>query len=158
MKKSGYQVTMDQFVCGNILVKEYLGQILQYFKPRNLSLFQLAVIAQVVHMSYPNYAILNTQCYYYAALVYAVAEKIGGIKASKDMDKENIDLVSISGSYLSNHYGQWKGLKVTRVEPDSVVVHRVLERFKKEFNNELAQVFFHNDFSIYYFLLYFSDI
>ena len=104
MKKSGYQVAMDQFV-GNIFVKEYLGQMLQYFKPRNLSLFQLAVIAQVVHTSYPNYAILNTQCYYYATLVYAVAKKIGGIKASEGMDKENIDLVSISGSYLSNHYG-----------------------------------------------------
>ena len=85
-------------------MKEYLGQVLQYFKPRNLFLFQLAVIAQVVHKSYPNYAILNAQCYYYAALVYAVAEKLGGIEALEGMD-DNAELVNISGSYLSNRYG-----------------------------------------------------
>ena len=78
-RKSHNQVAVDHFVSGNIFVKEYLGQVVQYFKLKNLFLLELVIIAHMVHTSYPKYAILNAQCYYYAALVYAVAEKYGGI-------------------------------------------------------------------------------
>jgi len=157
-KSGGYRLAVDQFVGGGrILEKEYHGRIVQYFKPKNLSLFELAVLAHVVHEANPIYDVLDTQCYYYAALVYAVAAKYSEVLTDESADDSRTDLVEIKGSYFSNRYGRWKGMKVTHVDPDSSVVHAILARFKEERDAQLAEVFV-TIFQIFLFLSTFSQI
>jgi len=137
-KSSGNRLAVDHFVGGDIFADtRYHGQVLQYFKPQNLTLFDLAIIAEVVHDANPYYEILNSQCYFYAALVYAAAEKFSTIPVSESADAPQTELVEIRGSYLSNRYGRWRGLKVTKVDPDSLVVEAILLRAQESRRREL---------------------
>ena len=90
------------------------GQNVQYFKPNHLSLFELALLANVVHDLYPTYSLLGRQCYFYANLVYTAAKIHFGVCPcpSKNID-ETQDMVYIIDSHwhLSNKFGRWKGLR-----------------------------------------------
>lgn len=131
--KSGNRAAVDQFVGGDIFVKKYLGRVVQYFKPKRLTLFELAVIAETVHLANPSYSLLKKQCYYYAALVYAVAELHAGVQLIESADKSQSDYVQIRGSpRLSNRYGRWNDVKVTNVDPNSLVVHAIFARVAKK--------------------------
>lgn len=139
-KSQWSRFAVDNFVGGSqVFEKQYHGRVVQYFKPKDLSLFEFAVLAHVVHEANPLYTILDSQCYFYAALVYAAAEKYSGILEEESPDGST-DLVEISGSYLSNIYGRWKGLKVTEVDAESLVVQAILARFKKAWDSQMDEV------------------
>jgi hypothetical protein len=146
LKQSSTGKAVDQYEGGNIFEKRDLGQVVQFFKPLDLTLFDLAIIAQVVHEANPNYSRLHTQCYYFAALVYEAAEKYAGVLVSESADKTQTGLVKIQGSYLSNKCGRWNGVKVTHVDRNSSVVDSVLARFEEERRNQIEEVFFKHKF------------
>ena len=98
LKKSEYKSALDQFTFvghGSTFDHRYYGQIVQYFKPEKLSLFEFAILAHTVHETNPKYSVLDSQCYFYAALVYAAVEKIAGVLASESADKSQTELVHI---------------------------------------------------------------
>jgi len=131
-------------VVGNIEL--FAMQIVQYFKHENLSLFELAIIAELVHKTNPTYAILSTQCYYLFCFGICNRRKIlKGPSFGKRWDKFQPGLVEIRGSpHLTKRYGRWNGLKVTNVDiiawMDSPVVHAILARFKTEYQDQLAEI------------------
>jgi len=86
------------------------GCNVQYFKPKKLTLLEFAVLAHVVHGAFPEYLHLSSQCYFYAGLVYAAAEKFAGVLALENADKSGV--VFNHGSHLSGLYGRWGGFKV----------------------------------------------
>jgi hypothetical protein len=53
----------DQFVGGVILNSLKLGIQLGEFQPKSLTLFHLALLAHVVHVEYPLYALFMSQCF-----------------------------------------------------------------------------------------------
>ena len=59
-------ITSDQWRGG--------GENLESFYPEMLTLFELVLIAYVVHKLYPYYTKLGKNCYFFAGLVYAVAK------------------------------------------------------------------------------------
>jgi hypothetical protein len=67
--------------------KQYHGQIFQYFKLNSLFHFEFTVLAHMVHEANPKYSILNTQCYFYAVLVYAAAKNYTKVLVSESADK-----------------------------------------------------------------------
>jgi hypothetical protein len=108
--------------------RRWHGQIVQYFKPNDLTLFQLAAIANMVNILFPNYSKLDNHCYFYAALVYAVARDIGKIRPSVNAD-EGGDLLYNIDSHLFDKFGRWKGLKVASVDPE--LVAQIVKLYKK---------------------------
>jgi hypothetical protein len=145
LRKAHKNMAVDHFKfmgCDRTFPKHYHGQIVQYFRPKSMSLFQFAVLAHVVHEAYPSYSILNSQCYFYAALVYAAAEGCFEVLAVESADPSQTGLVSIRGSHLSDQYGRWNGVKITNVNPDSAVVHAIIDRFKTELRSSLNEVCF----------------
>lgn len=113
----------------------YFGQVVQYFKPQHLTLYDFALFAHVVHESNPFYSILNTQCYYYAALVYAAAERY-----SQELGFERGNhSKEIYGSHLSDKYGRWNGLKVTSIARDSLEVDAIISLFKTEHQSAMSE-------------------
>lgn len=92
------------------------GEILESFSPEELTLFELVLIAYVVHKLYPYYSKLGTNCYFFASLVYAVAKRYGGVRPG---------LTTLN--HLAQH-GHWNGMKITRIK--QYQVDRVLAQFK----------------------------
>ena len=123
---------------------QYHGEEVQYFKPNRLSLFEFTVLADVVHDAYPKYSILNSQCYFYAGLVYRAAEKYSKVALSEIADTSQMELVSMRGSHLSGKNGRRNGIMVTYINPESSVIYAIMARFKKALQENLAEVFFLN--------------
>ena len=137
--KDGGSVAEDRFRGANhLLRRQFHGENVQFFKPNNLTLFELVVLADTAHTLHPNYSIMGTQCYFYAGLVYTAAMVHGGMKPVDDADGG--ETVYICGSYLSDKYGRWKGLKVTKVDPGSDSVKELIARFKVELRSEMSNV------------------
>lgn len=132
---------VDRILGGsNIGSMKYHGQNVQYFKPKRLSLFELVLLAKVVHEKYPVYSLLYSQCFFYARLVYAAAESYAQVLTSENADKTQKDLVYIRGSHLSDKYGRWKGVKVFRMDPLADEVQNVVCSFKENLRAEIYKV------------------
>jgi hypothetical protein len=88
LNKSDSIPALDRFLGKNNFVSSsrYHGQIVAYFKPHQLTLFDLAVLAQVVHNMHPRYTILGEQCYFMPAL--SILQEIFGISPSQSADEK----------------------------------------------------------------------
>jgi len=102
------------------------GRNLESFSPNKLTVFELVLIAYVVHKLYPYYTKLGTNCYFFAGLVYAVAKRYGGVRPG-----------TTTCNLLAQH-GRWNGVKITRVKQHHV--DRVLAEFKQLKSTQLAAV------------------
>jgi hypothetical protein len=101
------------------------GETMRHFTPCRLTFFELVILAFAVHKQYPKYTTLKKNCMFYASLVYEAAEQYGG----------NAD----SGSPVSHsQLGRWKGVKVNRVEPETV--SKAVVRFKRELARHIRLV------------------
>ena len=131
----------DRFLGQNYLeLKKYHGQIVQYFKPEHLTLFELAVLAHTLHELNPIYQILYSQCYFYPGLIFAAAKDYTGVLTSESVDKDQKGLVSICGSHLSDRYGHYNDLKVTSIKSNFQVVQSLVNRFKMDLEREINTV------------------
>ena len=77
---------------------------------------------------------------FYATLVFAVAERSSEGTDLECANEDRTESVEICGSYLSNWYGHWNVLKVTRVDLSSIVVNKMLVCVYEEKATQLALV------------------
>lgn len=131
----------DRFLGGNaIRLKRWHKEIVNYFKPKGLTLFQLAIIADCTHELYPDYSIFSHQCYFYAGVVYGAAEECFGMLPSKNADESQGNLVHIIDSHLSDKYGRWNGVKVTMGPSDLEAVSAVVALYKLRYDEKMLHV------------------
>ena len=129
----------DRFLGQNYLeLKKYHGQIVQYFKPEHLTLFELAVLAHTLHILNPIYQILYLQCYFYSGLIFSATKNYAGVLTSESVDKNQKGLVSICSSHLSDRYSRYNGLKATSIESNSV--QSLVNCFKMDLEREINTV------------------
>ena len=129
----------DRFLGQNFVYdKRYASQNVQYFLPNHLTLFELAILAHVVHMEYPTYSLLGEDCYFYATLVYQVAKTYFGACPLVNADKTQDNLIYHIDSHLPARYGCWNGLMVKRV--NTKFVSHVVAKYKKAHTEFIAQV------------------
>ena len=116
------------------------GQIVRYFKPNDLTLFQLAILANEAHELHPQYSVLGRQCYFFASLIYSAAERHFGHRPSlrPNITPEETETVYIIDSYLSNKSGRWHGLQVNVVEEEDVTA--LITNYKVAEVSELNEV------------------
>jgi hypothetical protein len=110
------------------------GQNVQYFQPNGMSLFQFAVLAEVVHNQHPTYSLLGAQCFFYAGLVYTAAKKIFGICPNLS----TVGVAYVTDSHLPDRYGRYKGVKVTEVNSEDVSA--AVTAYRIEYEDEVALV------------------
>jgi hypothetical protein len=115
------------------------GQVVQYFKPNNLSFFELVCMAQAVHDLHPTYSIQADQCYLYAGLIYEATKQHFGQVPTENADKSKSMLYDIDG-HLSGKQGRIVGVKVCLIEQN--VVGEAIGRYKKEYREQIAKVFY----------------
>jgi hypothetical protein len=136
---------VDQFMGEKFVFSaNWHGQNIRHLKPKKrLSLFQLVILADVVHMEFPKYKLLREQCFFFAALIYSTIEYHFGVNSSSStilsvVEDPNHDLVHIENSRLSNRFGRYKGALLTEIQPQEVV--DMATKYEKMFDLEIAKV------------------
>lgn len=134
-------LAVDRFLGQNhFTFSRFHGQIMGYFKPRQLTLLNLVVLAHVVHALHPTYTLLREQCFFYARLVYVAIGDIFGICPSQSAD-ENQGVVLHIDSHLTMtpRIGRWKGLLVNVVDGDTV--SKVKDAYVSTYREQVEKVF-----------------
>ena len=140
LDKSDDFPVVDRFLGQNYVHSaQWHGQIVRYFKPDHLTLFELVHLAHVVHKMHPTSSFLGEQCYFYVRLVYTALENYFCVTASKSAD-ESKDLVCNVDSHLSIKYGHWKGPMVNKIDEETV--SKVITMYKIAYREQVAKVFF----------------
>ena len=142
----------DEFVGGDKLSSnEYkLGVHLGEFRPKNLNLFHLALLAHVVHVQNPLYALFKSQCYWFASTVFYAAQIIdrdlsatthlAGISLdnSDASSKENDMIFLPFHLYMPKEAGRWKGIRISGCK--QVVLSTVVKRFHEQLDEIMIKV------------------
>ena len=110
--------------------------------PKSLSLFDLVVLADAVHVHDPLYSILKHQCYWFACTTLNVVESVyKGNGAAHDEGHISADDISIpSNDYRPHLAGTWKGILITRVE--DVVSTAMVFNFRVYLEEKKKEVLF----------------
>lgn len=136
---SSHDIPIDRFLGQDFVYKKgWQGENMRYIIPNRLSLFDLALLANVVHMLHPEYLHFKDQSYFYADLVYASIKEHFGVRYSEDANEKESRLVFVDGSCLSGKYGRWNGVMINRTEPEEVSL--VISTFKEVRTQEVSKV------------------
>jgi hypothetical protein len=121
------------------------------FEVRNLSLFHLALLADVVHSQYPLYSLFKKNCYWFSGIFYMAARVIDDMIAPGpesdiplpfEESKDTTDYFYMPHyMYLPQLAGRWMGFKVSEVQ--EVVVRRIVAVFIKRLLKEEREVCFY---------------
>jgi hypothetical protein len=113
----------DRFTGGKFL--EYYGPAMRnirQIRPLSMTLFDLVVLADVVHEHDPLYSLLSSQCFWYASTIVSVIKRVYSCSedTSTDLDKTlipSMDNIRIPpNDYLPKLEGRFMGILITKVE------------------------------------------
>jgi hypothetical protein len=145
LEKSGCETpAIDRFLGQNHLsLSHYHGQVTAYCQPRELSLFQLVVLSNVVHDLYPTYTVLDTQCFFYAQVVYRATKKIFGTVPLQSADESQGLVDNIDSHHAEDFkFGHYKGCLVSLVPPE--ILSQVESTYAGTYPQEVTKVSFIN--------------
>ena len=144
----------DRILGGHhLLQRRYgCGQNARQIKPNNLKLFELIVLAEVIHNFDPLYTFFDRNCYWYCNMLADAVIQIFGLDTSinpEDVARQEKYLPI--NPYQTEISGRWKGWKVSHTKPEDLTT--VILDFKTFYRDKLAEVKYF--FLInYYYLLY----
>jgi hypothetical protein len=103
-----------------------------------MTLHDLALLANIVHLLHLTYVLLRGQHYFYADLIYAAIKQHFGVRCSEDDNQNQNNLVFVHGSSLSNKYGHYKGIMINRTDPEDVSL--AINSYKEAHAKEMQSV------------------
>ena len=130
----------DQFTGGKDVeaTGSVLGQVVWQIQPQELTLFQVAVLADVVHEYAPLYSLFRRQCYWFAFIICAVIMRICTCSSVGSPDIHTDDIRVPPNNYLPNLAGRWMGILVRGVE--EAVLKIVIDKFNARYDEKLNEV------------------
>ncbi len=115
--------------------KQDLGRSMRQYDPEGLCLFQLVVLAHVVHKIAPTYALFESQCYWYANVIFEVILLLFPSKSRTSAPPGSSPTVRLPDEYLPKEAGRWFGVLIN----DPRVVSAVVTIAKTQFESQLAK-------------------
>ena len=118
------------------------GRSLCQIKPHNLTLFQLLLLANVVHEISPQYSNVEKNCYWYANVIVDAVISMFGVH--NDDPKADDDPASYDATRKRrfkpdpNISGRWHGWKVNHTKEGELVT--IYSEFKTEYRDNLSKV------------------
>ena len=79
---------------------------------RGLCLFQLVVLTHVVHKIAPTYTLFESQCYWYANVIFEVILLLFPLKLRTSPPPGSSPTVHLPDKYLLKEAGQWFGVLI----------------------------------------------
>ena len=146
---------VDQFLGGDRLYTDgYISGVqIGHFKPRHLKLFHLALLAHVVHIEYPLYALFLNQCYWFTSTVYYAAQVIDYdlshnalsglpkyLSTFADDEKDDDEIFLPFHLFIAEGAGRWKGIRISGCK--RVVLSSIVHKFHELYDNYMKQVFY----------------
>ena len=141
---SGVYIADDRFVGGQH-APSYASSShnIQQILPRELSLFDLVVIADTVHTHDPIYSILGGHCYWFANLICEVVKKEYDCSILADNRLPTGSVYIPPNKYLPDLAGTWRGLPVSTIEEEVVRVMVSKFRIHRDEQRAVVSLFFH---------------
>ena len=112
-----------------------MGIVVRQIAPVDLCLFELGILADVVHNFAPNYSLFENQCYWFVSTICEVIVLL-----------YDDHLTTAPGpgpgpvNYLPNLAGRWRGLLVLALKNDMIA--QVAIKFTERQEEEFSKVFF----------------
>jgi hypothetical protein len=115
-----------------------LGRNARQIKPKDLKLFELMVLAQVVHDFAPSYSRLNRNCYWFSNIMVDAVMNIFGLDSS--ISPGDASRNAKFASYVSNISGRYKGWKVSESKGEDLKM--IMHNFKVAHRRAISEVKF----------------
>lgn len=141
-KKKGSKLDSSDRILGHewVFNSGYLnGQNGRQIAPINMSLFDLVVLAQVVHEFAPEYSTLEHNCYWYCNIIVDACIELFELEAIGPITKDSETRVKF-GPHDTAVSGRMKGIKVSHTNPADLAI--VVRDFKKARSKALQRVKF----------------
>lgn len=116
------------FVNGEALARR-MGRVELQLEPVDLYLYELGILADVVHNYAPNYSIVDKQCYWFVKTIFDVVS----ILYPKAHEAKPVD-------FLPNLAGRWRNLPI--LLPQNGVIEQVAVKFTQRQDEEFRKVKF----------------
>lgn len=130
----------DQFTGGKDLDASgsVLGQVVWQIQPQSLTLFNVVVLADVVHNYAPLYSLFRRQCYWFVFIICAVILKTCTCSTIGSPNHTEEEMRIPPNSYLPDLAGRWMGILVRGVE--EAVLKIIVEKYNARCDEKLAEV------------------
>ena len=115
------------------------GRNARQIKPHNLTMFDFAILAAVVHDFAPMYTQLDKNCYWSANIMMDSCIEIFGLdnSISPGDDNRKTKYARID-AHLEKISGHWKGWKVSHTKADDLAI--IVQEYKKALPRKIAEV------------------
>ena len=138
-----FEVEADDTISG--MKNQELGACVRQCEPVGLTLFHLVLIALIVHEVAPIYSLFESQCYWFANVIFDVIVSIYPSKKQLRPPPASSPRVLLPADYLPNQSGQFFGITIN----DSRVLQAVVDVVKSRF--EAAKEIYQQKVILYYF-------
>lgn len=108
-----------------------LGKSVRQYDPEGLTLFHLVLIALVVHKLAPIYSLFESQCYWFANIIFDVIVAIYPSKSKKRPDPVPGPRIRFPPDYLPEEFGRFLGVTINDPRVVEAVVSVVKTRFEE---------------------------
>jgi hypothetical protein len=138
-----FEVEADDTISG--MKNQELGACVRQYEPVGLTLFHLVLIALIVHDVAPIYSLFESQCYWFANVIFDVIVSIYPSKTHLRPPPASSPRVILPADYLPNQSGQFFGITIN----DPRVLQAVVDVVKSRF--EAAKEIYQQKVILYYF-------
>ena len=128
--------------------KQELGKSVRQYDPRGLTLFHLVLLTLVVHQLAPIYSLFESQCYWFANIIFDVIVAVYPSKSQCRPDPVAGPRILLPSAYLPKEFGRIFGITIN----DPRVVEAVISVVKSHFKN--AKDTYKEKVAFYYFRVY----
>lgn len=115
-----------------------IGRNARQIKPNNLTLFELAVLAEAVHDFASDYSYLERNCYWFCNMVVDAIIEIFHVDDSVDPKDGRICQYKPIDPYQSDISGRWRGWKISQTDPTEL--SKIVHDFKKAHTAAISEV------------------
>ena len=138
-RSSSLELEAEDMISG--VKKQDLGKSIRQYKPDGLSMWDVVLIAYVVHKLAPTYALFRSQCYWFANVIFEVIVALFPSKSESETPPPGSPpTLLLPNDYLPKEAGRWCGILINDPRVVEAVVSIAKCRFKTQQANYLAKV------------------
>ncbi len=135
-QSSSVGIEADDMV--TVVKKQALGQSMRQYNPSPLPLFALLLVSLVVHLKAPAYALFESQCYWYANVMFDVLCQVFPSAMIPELSPSPRILLPVD--YLPRGAGRWKGVLINDPRVVAAVVSVVKPDFEEQYGKYVKKV------------------
>jgi hypothetical protein len=129
-QSSSVQLEAEDTVLG--VKNQKLGKSIRQYNPEGLSLFDVVLLTHIVHKLAPTYALFDSQCYWFANVIFEVITKMFPSRSQTTPPPGPPPRIFLPNDYLPKEAGRWLGVLIN----DSRVVEAVITIAKSNFERK----------------------